>query len=209
MDIEFNPVESSPVLTTSIGDQETTPKACNQRTKRAAEEVVEEGDNNDDDNDNDNDSDETNICPLFMNGLPRNFASNPQLAAIASLMNDDDDDGDCVQEDKEQNNSDNDCDNDECNTKNHNILDHKKEKNTSGSTPLTVTTGNRAGRYNASSSLSSSKYRRRRQNRASPYPQQKSLSKNNNNDNDDDKRPKTTKGASVGETTLFLNMWKL
>jgi hypothetical protein len=28
-------------------------------------------------------------CPLFMDGLPRDFSSNPTLAALASLMNDD------------------------------------------------------------------------------------------------------------------------
>ncbi len=35
-------------------------------------------------------------CPLFMgtDGLPSNFASNNALAAIASLLNDDDEDGD-------------------------------------------------------------------------------------------------------------------
>jgi hypothetical protein len=128
MDIDFNLVESTPVTSiSSIEDQETTPKACNQRTKQAAEVLVEEGD---DDDDNDNDSETNNMCPLFMNGLPKNFASNPQLAAIASLMNDDDDDdGDCAQEDEEQKNPDNGNDNDECNTKNHNIMDHKK-KNT-------------------------------------------------------------------------------
>lgn len=33
-------------------------------------------------------------CPLFMDGLPNDFASNPQLAALASLMNDDDEEND-------------------------------------------------------------------------------------------------------------------
>lgn len=28
-------------------------------------------------------------CPLFMDGLPKDFASNPQLAAIASLLDED------------------------------------------------------------------------------------------------------------------------
>jgi hypothetical protein len=31
-------------------------------------------------------------CPLFMDGLPSDFATNPQLAAIASLLESDDDD---------------------------------------------------------------------------------------------------------------------
>lgn len=36
-------------------------------------------------------SDEEPLCPLFMDGLPSDFAENPQLAAIASLMTEDDD----------------------------------------------------------------------------------------------------------------------
>lgn len=35
---------------------------------------------------------ETVFCPLFMDGLPKDFSTNPQLAALVSLMNDDDDD---------------------------------------------------------------------------------------------------------------------
>ena len=31
-------------------------------------------------------------CPLFMDGLPTNFAENKSLAAIASLLNDEEDD---------------------------------------------------------------------------------------------------------------------
>ena len=31
----------------------------------------------------------TSDCPLFMDGLPSNFAQNSSLAAIASLLNDD------------------------------------------------------------------------------------------------------------------------
>ena len=31
---------------------------------------------------------ETIDCPLFMDGLPKDFESNPQLAAIASLLDD-------------------------------------------------------------------------------------------------------------------------
>jgi hypothetical protein len=34
------------------------------------------------------------LCPLFMEGLPRDFASNPQLAAIASLLEETDDQSD-------------------------------------------------------------------------------------------------------------------
>ena len=32
--------------------------------------------------------DDTTCCPLFMDGLPSNFANNEGLAAIASLLND-------------------------------------------------------------------------------------------------------------------------
>jgi hypothetical protein len=35
------------------------------------------------------DSSSANICPLFMDGLPSNFNRNPQLAALASLLDDD------------------------------------------------------------------------------------------------------------------------
>jgi hypothetical protein len=30
------------------------------------------------------------VCPLFMNGLPKDFMKNPQLAALASLITDED-----------------------------------------------------------------------------------------------------------------------
>jgi hypothetical protein len=36
--------------------------------------------------DNDNDNDNETLCPLFMDRLPSNFAKNPALAAIASLL---------------------------------------------------------------------------------------------------------------------------
>jgi len=32
-----------------------------------------------------------NLCPLFMEGLPSDFSSNPSLAAIASLLEEEDD----------------------------------------------------------------------------------------------------------------------
>jgi len=34
----------------------------------------------------DEDEDEESRCPLFMEGLPKDFASNPALAAIANLL---------------------------------------------------------------------------------------------------------------------------
>eukprot|EP01083_Nonionella_stella_P136023 413754_1 len=50
------------------------------------------GDNDNDDDDEDEDENSQDWCPLFMDGLPTNFASNNALAAIASLLNDSGDD---------------------------------------------------------------------------------------------------------------------
>jgi len=41
--------------------------------------------------DDDDDDDDVDECPLFATGLPSNFSSNPTLAAIASLLEDDED----------------------------------------------------------------------------------------------------------------------
>lgn len=41
-----------------------------------------------------NSSVEDSVCPLFMDGLPTNFKTNPSLAAIASLLNESDEDYD-------------------------------------------------------------------------------------------------------------------
>jgi len=210
MDIEIKQFDSNSVIT-SIEEHETTPKACNHQTKS----VVKEDEDNNNSGDDDDDDD---ICPLFMDGLPKNFASNPQLAAIASLLNDEDgdDDNDYYQVEEEEEQKLN--KNNECSTKKNLSLDYKNDG--SDSTPLTVannttssvyerwTTGDRSGRCN-NTALSSSQNRRRRQQRTSPYPQ-KLLSKKSNSNamSSSNKRPKT-KGASVGETTLFLKMWQL
>ena len=34
--------------------------------------------------------DDEDVCPLFMEGLPRDFSQNPQLAALASLLDEED-----------------------------------------------------------------------------------------------------------------------
>jgi hypothetical protein len=36
------------------------------------------------------DASDDEMCPLFMNGLPKDFMKNPQLAALASLINEGD-----------------------------------------------------------------------------------------------------------------------
>ncbi|KAI2497743.1 hypothetical protein MHU86_16738 [Fragilaria crotonensis] len=44
-----------------------------------------------------NDEEAEELCPLFMDGLPKDFSTNVHLAALASLMNDEvveNDDGD-------------------------------------------------------------------------------------------------------------------
>ena len=45
-------------------------------------------------NDADEASSSSSTCPLFMSGLPSDFASNPSLAAIASLLGDEEYDSD-------------------------------------------------------------------------------------------------------------------
>jgi len=49
----------------------------------------------DEDSKDDKDSGDDNeaTCPLFMEGLPRDFSSNPALAALASLLEEDEGDG--------------------------------------------------------------------------------------------------------------------
>lgn len=123
-------------------------------------------------------------CPLFMEGLPRDFATNPQLAAIASLLDDN------VREETEPANE-------EEENKVATIINNTHSKNTPS------TQKDRA----QSQSISSVKNRnrsgkarnQRRKQRASPYPRLQ-----------DRKNDKETgkKSASVGEITLFMNMWK-
>jgi len=213
-ELEFEQFDSNSVIT-SIEEHETTPKACNHQTKSAVKE--------DEDNNNSGDDDNDDICPLFMDGLPKNFASNPQLAAIASLLNDEDDDDDNdysqVEEEEEEEEEEQKLNkNNECSTKKNLSLDYKNDG--SDSTPLTVannttssvyerwTTGDRSRRCNYTA-LSSSQNRRRRQQRTSPYPQKLLSKKSNSNAMSSSNKRLKTKGASVGETTLFLKMWQL
>jgi hypothetical protein len=44
--------------------------------------------------DDSNEDEDNTVCPLFMEGLPTDFSTNPQLAALASLLGDDEEDGD-------------------------------------------------------------------------------------------------------------------
>eukprot|EP00536_Pseudo-nitzschia_multiseries_P005281 jgi/Psemu1/303232/fgenesh1_kg.97_\ len=128
--------------------------------------VLKAADN--DDVGDDSDSDDVISCPLFMMGLPKDFATNPQLAAIASLLDDDDND------DKvEPTNS------------------NEEPPNHERATPPIAWSRN-------STCRSTKTHNRRRQQRATPYgyPRQKKQTNNRG------------KGGSVGELTLFMNMWK-
>jgi hypothetical protein len=87
--------------------------------------------------------DETSWCPLFMEGLPTDFASNPQLAAIASLLEEDDDDD-----------NDDDHDDDEKEGKQHESRDINNQKQPS----MVGTVGGGKAR------------RTRRRNQSTPYP---------------------------------------
>jgi len=63
----------------------------------AAPSLMKNGSSGDDENENTQD-----WCPLFMDGLPTNFASNNALAAIASLLNDSGEDNNDDDNDKKK-----------------------------------------------------------------------------------------------------------
>jgi hypothetical protein len=105
------------------------------------------------DNNADDDDDEAECCPLFMEGLPTDFASNPHLAAIASLLDDD------------------------------------EPPNKPQQVPLMPVLGKAGG---GKMIRSSSRQQRRQNHQAAPY-----------------QAPKRKSNTSMGETQLFLKMWKL
>lgn len=98
--------------------------------------------------------DNEKLCPLFMDGLPSDFSTNPGLAAIASLFDEESDD----------------------------TAPKKKEYEA----PSTTVGGGKLRRTPA---------RSERRNDGRPYQNRQ--------------RESETKAASVGETHLFLKMWKL
>ena len=117
-------------------------------------------------------------CPLFMEGLPRDFATNPQLAAIASLLDDN------VREETAPAEEENEV----ATIDRNNVPSIQKHGTQSQSKPS-----------NEYVSHSGKARNRRRKQRASPYPRLQ--------DRKNDKQP-AKKSASVGEITLFMNMWK-
>ena len=137
-----------------------------------------------------NDADEI-TCPLFMIGLPKDFATNPQLAAIASLLKDDEN----KSGDKEMEQG---LD-EKIKMKKSFMINriHSPTKiNRKDSPPSHVgfVTNDKLRRRYSSSSLNRRQRQQRRQ-RACPYPEQHKRQKAND--------------TSVGEATIFLNMWKL
>ncbi len=137
-------------------------------------------------NETQSDSDSGSMaCPLFMEGLPRDFATNPQLAAIASLLDDDVREETASAKEEEEEN--------EVAT----IVNNTHSKNAPSIQKDRTQSQSMSSRKHLSHS---GKARTRcRKQRASPYPRLQ-----------DRKNDKETakKSASVGEITLFMNMWK-
>ena len=127
-------------------------------------------------------------CPLFMEGLPRDFATNPQLAAIASLLDDE------VREETTPSQED----------ENDNVtatVNNKKNRNSKNlPSSQKYSTQLQQSKSSKSYTTHSGKARnRRRKQRATPYPKLQ--------DRKNEKQA-GNKSASVGEITLFMNMWK-
>ena len=140
--------------------------------QQPAQKVCNKKESDEDENGIDSDSGSM-TCPLFMEGLPSNFASNPHLAAIASLLDDE------VREETKENKAENDS--------------TPEDKNTS---TLSCAQSSQTTISRHSKILGKARKNCRRQ-RASPYPRPQ-----------DRTNEKTTKKTSVGEITLFMNMWK-
>jgi len=141
-----------------------------------------EKDNNDDDcggeSDNNSESQTTTICPLFMDGLPKNFATNPQLAAIASLLDD------TVAEETAE---------DENNDIEQTTQPNKENEKGGVAQP-------RQWKPSTTRGTKSHRNRCRQRIRASPYPRAQDRKQTT-------ARP-AKKETSVGEITLFMNLWK-
>lgn len=154
--------------------------------KKPASKACNEQDNDNDKDEDDSDSDSGSMtCPLFMEGLPRNFVTNPQLAAIASLLDDE------VREETKENRAD---------VENDSTHGQKNDKNKIHSHPSHApSTQTTTAAATASRHINSSRKGRTRRHRikASPYPRPQ-----------DRTNEKQAKKTSVGEITLFMNMWQ-
>jgi hypothetical protein len=156
------------------------------------------------DHDDDGDSN-TSVCPLFMQGLPQNFSTNPQLAAIASLLED------AVQEEEEEKQQ-HPSSVDHCNT------DSFGERKTTDSKKYVYKCVDKKYakakrvKYSYTNSNTRTNHPPKQLKTTTtrtpfPTPTRKgpasSASTSTNNSNNQ------LKSSSVGETMLFLNMWKL
>ena len=141
-------------------------------------------DEKDDENDESSDSGSMTL-PLFMDGLPKNFATNPQLAAIASLLNDDED----VEEGDKY----------EGKANEENNANYDKRRNPQSNQRCLSRASKEHTVVRRHSRKSANTRNRRQRQRALPYPRQ-----------NDRKREEqaSTKTTSVGEITLFMNLWK-
>lgn len=189
MEIEKNQQANGVRSPTTGGQQQPASNVCSGEEPRARVHQDKHAGNNNGESDGDSDSGSI-TCPLFMDGLPSNFATNPQLAAIASLMDGDEDD---VREDAKD-----DDNNDTQEEKNASSQSNKYELSHQGRPPYSTqtTTPSTTRPWKPSAKTQN----RRRRQRASPYPRP--------HDRNNDKQGTTTKSNSVREITLFMNMWK-
>lgn len=135
----------------------------------------------------DNETREESWCPLFSEGLPSDFASNTKLAAIASLLNDDNSDNVNSENEDEMNL----LEDTNGMLQPNKILQSRNRDNINScrstkDAPMTVAGGGKA-RQN----------KRRQRKAGAPY------------DNKRHTKSSSAKTASVGEAQLFLNLWKI
>ena len=134
--------------------------------------------------DSDDDSGSNNGCPLFMSGLPSDFASNPGLAAIASLL------GETVEEEEDDNDG----------GKKSRKCD-KTTKDTGSRTAASVEPRAGGGKVGGAAS--------RRNGGSTGSRRKPSSSKSGHQPYPTADRKERKQKAAVGEAQLFLNMWKL
>ena len=129
-------------------------------------------------------------CPLFMSGLPSDFASNPSLAAIASLLGDEEYDSDVdvskVRKGLRQGGQDN-----------NTASVGGKAVAAAAAAAKPRAGGGKVGGAGAARRHNKSVSKKKTSSHHRPYP------------TSDKKKGETKQKATVGEAQLFLNMWKL
>ena len=154
------------------------------------------------------------VDPLFMDGLPPDFKTNPGLSAIASLLHSDDNDDnddtgnhdneDSIDEGVVGKNETTDEDDEDDDGDNEGKLYRLSTNNTS-STKNSMSGGGKV----MSSSSSVSQYAKTKRSsskyRSKPYRSEKSPPINEKQNNS----KRRSISSSIGETQLFLDLWKL